>query len=183
MISSKSIKVIAICAAALGLGSSATFAQVSQQGGPVQWSADQVHSDQNTNTFYLDGRVEIIQDQARLRADHAKMVQATQGGEVTNIEANGNIYYITKDAQGQDTIVRGDNAVYTKSDDTLIMTGDVVMQQGQNVMTGARLTSQVSKGISTLDPASGQAGKGRVKGVIYPSKDQAKAQASAPAGH
>jgi lipopolysaccharide export system protein LptA len=179
MISTKAIKVFAVCAAACALASSATLAQVAQQGGPVQWSADQVHSDQNTNTFYLDGRVEIIQDQARLRADHAKMVQSGQGGEVTNIEANGNIYYVTKDAQGQDTIVKGDNAVYTKSDDTLIMTGNVIMQQGQNVMTGSRLTSQVSKGISTLDPG----GQGRVKGVFFPNKDQAKAAAPAPAGH
>ncbi len=174
MISTKAITVFAVCAAACALGSSATVAQVSPQGGPVQWSADQVHSDQTTNTFYLDGRVEIIQDQARLRADHAKMIQSTQGGEVTNIEANGNIYYITKDAQGQDTIVRGDNAVYTKSDDTLVMTGDVVMQQAQNVMTGSRLTSQVSKGISTLDPGA----KGRVKGIIYPGN-----KAPAPAAH
>ena len=87
--------------------------------------------------------------------------------------------FVTKDAQGQDTIVRGDNAVYTKSDDTMVMTGKVIMQQGQNVMTGSRLTSQVSKGITTLDPG----GQGRVSGVFFPNKDQAKAATPAPAGH
>ncbi len=156
------------------------MAQVSRQGGPVQWSSDQVHSDQNTNTIFLDGRVEIQQDQARLRADHAQIMQATQGGDVSHIEATGNIYYITTDAQNQQTVIRGDNAVYNKSDDTMVMTGDVVMKQGQSVMSGTRLVSQVSKGITTLDAKTAN-GPGRAKGVFYPN--QAAANSAAPAAH
>ncbi len=140
------------------------IAQVSKQGGPVQVGADQMHSDQNSHTMFLDGRVEILQDNARLRADHAKIVYATEGGDIISMEANGNIYYVTQDAQNQQTIMKGDNAVYTKSEDAMVVTGDVILQQGQSVMSGNRLVSQVSKGITTMDA------KGRVKGVFYPNK-------------
>ncbi len=157
-------------------------AQVSNQGGPVQVGADQMHSDQNTRTMYLDGRVEMIQDNARLRADHAQILYAEGGGDVQHMEASGNIYYVTTDTQGQQTIIKGDNAVYNKSDDTMVVTGDVILQQGQSVMTGNRLTSQVQKGITTLDANPTQTGKGRVKAVLYPTKD-GKSTAPAPAAH
>src|SRR3569623_1281098 len=87
-------------------------AQVSNQGGPVQVGADQVHSDQNTHTMYLDGRVEMMQDNARLRSDHAKIAYAEGSGDIQHMEADGNIYYVTTDAQGQQTIIKGDHAVY-----------------------------------------------------------------------
>lgn len=157
-------------------------AQVSGQGGPVQVGADVQHIDQNSNTMFLDGRVEIMQDQARLRADHAKIVYAQQGGDIVSMEASGNVYYVTKDAQQQDTVMKGDNAVYTKADDTMVVTGGpVILQQGPNVSTGNRLVSQVSKGITTFTANATEAGQGRVRTVLYPSKDKANKAVAAPA--
>ncbi len=147
----------------------AAIAQVSKQGGPVQVGADQMHSEQSTHTMFLDGRVEILQDNARLRADHAKIVYATEGGDIISMEATGNIYYVTQGAQNEQTVMKGDAAVYTKSEDTMVVTGDVILQQGQSVMSGNRLVSQVSKGITTMDA------KGRVTGVFYPNKSAAPA--------
>ena len=61
------------------------------------------------------------------------------------------------------TVVRGDKAVYTRADDTLVVTGDVVLTQGQNVLKGSRLVVYVGAGRATMDQ-----GPGRVRGVFYP---------------
>jgi lipopolysaccharide transport protein LptA len=150
----------------------AAMAQVSPDGGPVQVTADTWKTDNNTHTTLLDGRVEIQQEKGRLRADHAKIL-STVDGEIINIEATGNVYYVTHDAKGQENIMKGDNAVYTQADDTMVVTGAVTLQQGQNVMTGTRLVSHVKAGDTTLDSSGG-----RVRGVFYPQKNgQANPQA------
>jgi lipopolysaccharide export system protein LptA len=153
----------------VALMAGAATAQVSGQGGPVQVGSDSQRIDQQANTMYLDGRVEILQDKARLRTDRATIIYSQAGGDINRIEATGNIYYVTVDAQGQQTIMKGDNAVYTKADDTMVVTGNVILQQGQNVSTGNRLVSQVSKGITTFTANPGGQTKGRVRSVLYPS--------------
>ena len=95
-------------------------------------------------------------------------------GRAPAIDPDGNVYYVTKDSRGQENFMKGDNAVYTQSSDTMVVTGGpVILQQGQNVMTGTRLVSQVKAGITTLDSAPTDAGKGRVRGVFYPEKSGA----------
>ncbi len=174
------LKLAVITGLALLAGSAS--AQVSGKGGPVMVGADHTEIDQNARTQTFDGRVEVIQDDARLRADHVKITRLAGAngngvGDVDTIEATGNVYYITTDTAGQQNIAKGDQAVYTKASDTMVMTGDVILQQGQNVSTGNRLVSQVSKGLTTFD-APTSANHGRVKMVIYPDKAQSAAPAT-----
>jgi len=77
-------------------------AQVSSQGGPYMVSADTWHADGTAHIQYYDGRVEIIQADSRLRADHIKVTHSSttesgnEGwGDVITIEATGNVYYVT----------------------------------------------------------------------------------------
>jgi lipopolysaccharide export system protein LptA len=165
---------MAAALAVLALTGGAATAQVSGQGGPVQVGADSQRIEQQANTMYLDGRVEILQDKARLRTDRATITYAEAGGDINRIEATGNIFYVTVDAQGQQTIMKGDNAVYTKADDTMVVTGNVILQQGQNISTGNRLVSQVSKGITTFTADPGGQTKGRVRSVLYPNNGPAQ---------
>lgn len=160
--------------AVFGLTSSAG-AQVSQQGGPVLVGGDNWHADENAHTQVWDGRVEITQADSRLRADHVTITHAAGGegenkgwGEVVRIEASGNVYYVTPD-----NTVKGDTAVYTKAEDTMVISGDVILQQGKNVMTGTRLVAEVGNGVTTMDAAPTASGKGRVRAVIYPDEDTA----------
>lgn len=166
-----------LAAVAVIAAGGAAFGQAAQDGGPGQFGADEMRTDNNSHITYLDGRVEIIQNNARLRTDHAKILSAVDG-EIISIEASGNVYYVTKDSQGQDNIMKGDNAVYTQANDTMVVTGSpVILQQGQNTMTGTRLVSQVKAGITTLDSSTAGAGNGRVRGVFYPKKTDANPQA------
>jgi lipopolysaccharide export system protein LptA len=143
----------------------AAQAQVSGQGGPVMVGGDTIHMDELAHTQTLTGRVEVIQDDARLRAD--KVVITRQAGangsgfgEVVNIVATGNVYYVTPDST-----MKGDQAVYTKATDDMVLTGDVILTQNQNVTTGKRLVYNLTQKTTNLD-----AGTGRVKAIIYPDK-------------
>ncbi|MGA9658465.1 MAG: LptA/OstA family protein [Asticcacaulis sp.] len=164
--------------AMISLGGSAG-AQISNENVPVSIDGDSMQVDQNARTQIFDGRVEVIQGTARLRADNVKVVyeagpDGSGFGDAATITASGNVYYVTPD-----NTVKGDLAVYTKSTDDMVITGDVILTQGQNVLTGNRLVSGVTSGITTLDANPTSTGKGRVKAIIYPDKKTAPAK---PAG-
>jgi len=53
--------------------------------------------------------------------------------------ATGNFYYITPEQE-----VRGDKAVYTQTDDSFVVTGDVVLLQEDSVVTGEKLNYNLS---------------------------------------
>jgi len=172
--------------AGLGLGLavwSGAGAQVTTDGGPYMVGADTWHADGVNHIQYFDGRVEVTQGDKRLRADHVKITHTAGSssdggdsngwGEIVTIEATGNVYYVTPNEQ-----MKGDNALYTKSADTMVITGDVVLQQGQNVMTGDRLTTIVSTGTSTFDAEPNTSNHGRVHAVFYPDSKSANAAAN-----
>ena len=159
----------------LSAASGADAQDVSGKNGPVQVGGDNWHADQSIHTQYWDGRVEVQQDDAKLFADHIKLIHAGGGpngdtkswGDVIRMEASGNVYY-----QTEDRIMTGDNAVYTKDDDTVVVTGTkVVLKQGQNVMTGTRLVSHPNAGTSTFDSSPDSSNHGRVVAVLYPNED------------
>jgi len=150
---------------ALGLGGAA-FAQTAGPGRantsnqPIGFGAD---SGSRTNTaLSLTGRAEIQQGQTRLRANAIEGTLATSGG-LTRIEASGDVYYVTP----TDTI-RGDRAVYDVADATVVVTGDVILTQGQNVLTGGRLTYNVDTGQARIEGGAAAGSTSRVRGVFYP---------------
>ena len=60
--------------------------------------------------------------------------------------------------------MRGNNAVYTLNDGQVLVTGDVILTQGQNVLTGGRLVYNVRTQTARIESAGN-----RVRGVFYPS--------------
>ena len=78
----------------------------------------------------------------------------------SRIEASGNVYFVTPEQT-----IRGDRAVYTTADDMIVVTGDVILTQGQNVLTGSRLTYNVRTETARIEAG----GQGRIRGVFYPS--------------
>jgi len=173
---------LAGCLMASGLPGLA-LAQLSPDGGPVNASADHSHieTDKATNydTMYLDGRVEITQSGRRLRCDHAKIIEAPrpQGGkDVVQMEAIGNVYYVA-----ENETAHGDYGIYTKSDDTLKVTGNVILERGKSVATGNLLIDRVNAGDMSLVSDANSANHGRVRAVMYNDKsDSAAAPAAKP---
>jgi lipopolysaccharide export system protein LptA len=126
---------------------------------PIGYGAD---TGELTNTSVsLRGRAEITQGQARLRANAIEGVRDASGS-LSSLEATGDVYYVTPTET-----IRGDRAVYTVSNATVVVTGDVILRQGQNVLTGSRLSYNVDTGQARIEGGGGQNG-GRVRGVFYP---------------
>ena len=136
------------------LGGAQTPANSSDQ--PISFSAD--GGEYVGNTVTLRGRAELIQGQNRLRADLVSGLSQT--GE-SRIEASGNVYFVTPEQT-----IRGDRALYTTADDVIVVTGDVILTQGQNVLTGSRLTYNVRTQSARIEAG----GEGRIRGVFYPDR-------------
>ncbi len=142
---------------ALGLAALPTIgdAQSFQGGQPIMWGADEVS--RTPTVLSLRGRAELTQGDNRIRADR---VEGTiSNGDLSRVEASGNVYFVTPEQT-----IRGDRAVYTPATDTIVLTGDVILTQGQNVMTGGRLTYNTRTEAAQMD------GAGRVQGVFYPER-------------
>ncbi len=105
---------------------------------PIDASADDIVN-QGSITV-LRGQVDVRQGPTRILADEMKIFSGSSTGgvgavgDIEKIEATGNFYYLTPEQE-----VRGANGVYTERDNTFVVTGDVILLQGENVVTGDRL--------------------------------------------
>ena len=108
----------------------------------------------------LRGRVEIIQGDNRLRSEAMTAYRDAQG-QITRVEARGTVYFVTPTQS-----MRGDRAVYTLANGELVVTGNVILNQGKNVLTGGRLTYNLRTEQAQMAGGS----NGRVQGVFYPQR-------------
>jgi lipopolysaccharide export system protein LptA len=110
-------------------------------------------------------------------AKNAKAMQAANpgpGGEqkIRRLEARGNVVVTSKEQTAT-----GQLGIFDMPSNTVTLTGDVVMTQGQNVLRGDKLVVNLSSGVSRVE--SSQAGRGRVQGLFVPS-DGGKPGVNAP---
>ena len=178
--------------AALGLAAGPASAQLARNSSaPVDITADELEVVNAQCLATYKGAAEALQDTTRLRADILKIYykptpEAAKAGpngskcgsELDHMEAIGQVYYVTPQQR-----VHGDNAVYDKAADTMIITGDVIAIKGQDVARGARMVIKVSTSDGQMESGpSGKGKSGRVRTVIYPKQDQAPAKPQPPAG-
>jgi lipopolysaccharide export system protein LptA len=145
--------------------------------GPMGLSADHTSYTPQTCTSTWIGKVEATQDQTRMRADQLVTYSHHEGaskdcvGQFDRIEATGNVFYVTPDIKA-----RGDKAIYLVSNDTVTITGRVVVTSDQGVSETNKLVLNVVTNEATMgDTTPGQ----RVKAVVYP-KDNPKKAPDAP---
>ena len=169
---------IALTAAVLAASAlaSAGWAQISRSSEPFMINSDDVEFDEGRGLISYVGRAEAMQGENRLRAQRFDLYYGRSGDQnsavtsmgsgLNRIEAIGDVYFVTPEQ-----VVRGDRAVYTAASDTLVVTGDVILRQGENVMTGASLSINIGSGQARMEGApSGDAGR-RVRGVFYPDRN------------
>lgn len=153
----------------------AGWAQISRSNAPFMINADSVEFEEPRGLISYIGRAEGIQGENRLRAERFDVYFNRSGDEssavtsmsgLNRIEVTGDVYFVTPEQ-----VVRGDRAVYTAASDTLVVTGDVILRQGDNVMTGSSLSINVGSGRARMEGApAGNAGR-RVQGVFYPDRN------------
>ena len=134
---------------------------------PMDISADNGSFDNAACESTWSGAAEVLQGTTRIRAhtihaffkkkagaaadakEQAKglggATAGMPGGEQSNcgaterIEAEGEVFYVTPDQ-----VARGDRAVYTAAVGVIVLTGNVIVVQGKNVIHGDRLTINVA---------------------------------------
>lgn len=165
-------------------------AQIAPGNGPSDISADSLEVVDAQHMAIWRGNVEAVQNGHRLVCDvltmygtgssgaasKAKPVKsgpAADGvasvgqsfGEIRQMVAEGHVFFV-----GDNQTARGNHAVYDLQPDTITMTGDVVMVQGDNVIKGDKVVIQVKTGhADIISNAIGRNKPDRVRGVFYNS--------------
>jgi len=145
-------------------------AQLSSEGGPIQVDADNGEIlDREKKAIYY-GNVDVIQGDARLRADRIEVIYAGGGrgsgiggsfGALQTIVAIGDVFYVTPDFRA-----RGERGTYDATDGTITLTGDVTVNQGNDVAQGEQLVLYIEDGRSVLSAGE----DGRVRTVLVPDE-------------
>lgn len=93
---------------------------------------------------------------------------------VRRIEMTGKVFFSQRDQQAT-----GDSAVYERASETLVLSGNVVLTQCQNVVTGPRLVVNLRTNQAQVEGAPGA----RVRSIIVPgdSNPPAGGKTGAPA--
>lgn len=160
-------------------------AQLSETGGPISYSANNLEYFDSERRLVLAGNVDIVQGaqgEARLRADRVTLYfsgtsggpaaggAAQQGlgsGDIERMVAEGEVYYIRP---SQDA--RGDRAVYDVRQDSVTFSGNVIVMSQENVIRGDTLVLHITSRQTEIRPGAGQ----RVRGVFVPSENQGNRQ-------
>lgn len=96
--------------------------------------------------------------------------------QIRKLEATGGVIVTTKEQTAT-----GDLGLFEMAKNTVTLSGNVVLSQGQNVLRGDRLVVDLSSGVSRIE--AGKGGTGRVQGLFVPSeaRPEARPEAARPA--
>ena len=157
---------------AVGFAAPAAHAQLSESGGPVSYSANNLEYFDGERRLLLTGDVDIVQNDARLRADRITLFfsqstggQQSQGlasGDIERMIAEGEVYYVRPTQSA-----RGNRAVYEIANDSVTFSGNVVVASDENVIRGDTLVLNITNRRTVIRPTQG----GRVRGVFVPGEN------------
>lgn len=174
------ISVALLCLLATAPASAQTLADglagFSQQSDdPIEIEADELEVLDADNVAIFRGSVVVVQGTATLRTRELR-VHYQEGGDgaigptsnqgLRLLEAMGAV-----EIRSDDQFASGDRAEFDFIAELITLTGDVLLQQGENLVRGQRLTVDLNTRESRLDSAP-SSGTGRVTGVFVPGAGQ-----------
>lgn len=131
--------------ASISLGTSAF-----DTGQPVEVSADSLSVDQRTGEAVFDGNVLVVQGDVRMSAGRILVVYSEDkegnSSGIDRLVADGGVTFVTaKDA------AEAREAVYSVGDGVVTLSGEVLLTQGQNAISGERLVIDLSSGTGRME--------------------------------
>jgi len=134
---------------------------------PIDISSDNFQADLNGKTGTWTGNVVVVQGDVKMRSNSVRV--STVNGKADKVYAAGNVV-VDSPTSG---IATGDNGVYSVSPRTVVMTGNVVLKKGKDVLHGAQLTVNLDTGKAVLGGGAKARGStnGRVQGVFTPNSN------------
>jgi lipopolysaccharide export system protein LptA len=155
--------------------------------GPIKIDADRLDVFDKENKAIFAGNVVAVQGESTIRcsamtvhykrdkdkdpnkpakteaeaAEDAKAKAAMGGSGIRKVECAGPVTVAQKDQ-----VATGDNAVFDQEAKRIVLTGNVVLSQCQNVTRGSRLVYDMATGRANMDPVAG----GRVSAMFVPGE-------------
>jgi lipopolysaccharide export system protein LptA len=133
---------------------------------PINISSDNFQADLNGKSGTWTGNVLMVQGDTKMRSNQVRV--STVNGKADKVYADGNVV-VDSPTSGTAT---GDKGVYSVGPRVVVMTGNVVLKKGKDVMRGAQLTVNMVTGQAVLGGGGGRtqgSSGGRVQGVFTPS--------------
>lgn len=156
-----------VAAAGMMLMAGPSLAQLDPRA-PIDITADTSEVIQSQCVSAWSGSVEALQGRTRLRAETVKLYSVKKGNDCggnDRMEASGQVYFVTPERT-----VRGNSAVYTFGNETIVINGNVIVVQGKSVVRGDRMVINTKTGQANMTSATtGRNKSGRVRGVFYPN--------------
>lgn len=132
---------------------------IGQGKGPVSVTSDKLSLDYKGNTVVFTGHVRALQTGGgQLTCDNLKVAYGKQFRDITEMIADGNVRL----SEGT-RWVTGDHAVMNQVTHTVVMTGSPVVHDGNDQITGSKITVHLDTGKSVVENAHA---------VIFPKQSQ-----------
>ncbi|MFC5738949.1 lipopolysaccharide transport periplasmic protein LptA [Sinirhodobacter huangdaonensis] len=123
---------------------------------PVEVTADSLAVNQTDGSATFTGNVLVVQGGMRLKAAVVDVeYDPKDRSKITRMHATGGVTLVSPAEAAE-----AKEAVYDVAASNVVMTGDVLLTQGQNVMSGQKLTVDLKTGTGQID--------GRVRTILQP---------------
>nr|WP_320143593.1 LptA/OstA family protein [uncultured Cohaesibacter sp.] len=141
---------------------------------PIEIEADQLDIFDKKKVAIFKGSVRARQGETTLLTStltiHYSGGGAGTAQSITRLEAHGGVTVSQKDQKATGSIASVDMAK-----EVIILSGNVVLTQGKNVLRGSKLTINMRSGAARLAAAKSSGGKngksGRVQGLFIPNRN------------
>ncbi len=136
---------------------------------PIQIEADKLEVLDNQKLASFVGNVKVVQGTTVLKAANLKVFYITDrsnsggGSNIKRIEAGGKVA-----VRSRDQYATADKATFNMQSQTVVLSGNVSISQGNNIVSGCTLSVNLKTNAAKLDPCAGQ-GSSRVKMLFEPS--------------
>jgi len=124
---------------------------------PVEVTADQLSVNQADGTALFTGNVLVGQGEMRLSAERVLVEYTADGTGIAKLFASEGVTLIN-----QTDAAESRDAVYTIETGDVVMTGDVLLTQGGNALSGQKLVIDLKAGTGVME--------GRVQTVFQPGQ-------------
>ena len=134
-----------IAGLALGLlGAIATAQEMGVTFGGLK--ADTLAVDQASGLASFTGNVLVVQGAMRLSADEVRVEYAKEGGKIARLHASGKVLLVNATDAAE-----ASEAVYTIDTGEVVMTGSVLLTQGQAAIRGQKLVIDLKSGTGRME--------------------------------
>lgn len=130
---------------------------------PIDIDSDSVEADQKKNTFTFKGNVVAKQEDVTLYCNALTVYYDGETKKIKEIVASGNVKIVQQDRRAT-----SQKAIFYQDESKVVLEGDAVIRQGENVIRGERVVHFIDEERSYVEPPKG----GRVTTRITPSQKE-----------